>query len=477
MSKHENRRTKIVCTLGPSSESAEKIEGLIDAGMNVARLNFSHGSHDEHAARMKLIREIAARKDTPVAILQDLSGPKIRVGKVAGAVPLEKNADFVLYANERIGDQTGASTTYPKIVDVVKPGEQILLADGSIALQVLERTEAGLRCRVESPGILSSNKGVNLPSSSFGIPSLTSKDLKDLEFGLSKNVDYLALSFVREKQDVLTLKQLVKVAGKETPIIAKIEKGEALANIDEIIDAADGVMVARGDLAVEVALERVPVLQKMIIARCNKVGKPVITATQMLKTMVESPRPTRAEAADVANAVLDGTDAVMLSEETAIGKYPVETVSTMCKIVRVAEKDLKSRGEAFQSQKTGKMLEVPASVSRAAILLAKDLKASAIVTPTKSGSTARMVARFRPGMPIIALCTDEAVQRRLSMVWGVKPFLITEETSSDEILAAAMQKIQKFGLVNTGDRVVITAGVPIGVAGTTNLIKVEEIAA
>lgn len=468
------RKTKIVCTIGPASDGPEILGRLIDAGMNVARINFSHGTYEEHARKIRLIRELADERQVPVAILQDLSGPKIRIGKMKEEVQLEAGQRFSLFREERLGDTVGVSTTYPGIVDIVEAGDTILLADGSIHLEVEEKKADRIVARVIVGGALSSSKGINLPSRSLSIPSLTAKDKQDLEFGLNECVDMIALSFVRRPADILKVKRVLTRHGVDLPVISKIEKHEAIAAIDDIIGISDGIMVARGDLAVETALERVPVVQKQIIRKCNQQGKPVITATQMLKSMVDSPRPTRAEATDVANAVFDGTDAVMLSEETAMGKFPVVAVETMHRILVEAEKALEMRHDLGVEGKHGSV-SVQAAVSHSAVMMARELDACAIVTPTQSGSSAKMVARFRPKQPVIALCTSEAVQRRLCVVWGVLPYMVPEVSNSDEILEISKVVAVQHGYANEGDRIIISAGWPPGHTGSTNLIKVEEI--
>ncbi len=468
------RRTKIVCTIGPATQSEDVITKLIDAGMNVARINFSHGTAEQHEQTINTVRRIARDKNIPVAILQDLSGPKIRIGLMKAPVNLVTGAEFVIYKQDRVGDVTGASCSYPELVHVVEPGDTILLADGAINLKVLKRDEEKVICRVVEGGMLSSHKGINLPDRTLPLPSLTEKDRQDLQLGIKLGVDYVALSFVRRPEDVLELKNLIDRAGLEAGVIAKIEKHEALDAIDEIIAASDGIMVARGDLAVEIPLERVPIEQKMIIQKSNQTGRPVITATQMLKSMVEQSRPTRAEAADVANAVLDGTDAVMLSEETAVGRFPVETVQTMHRILVATEQTL---GPKFltQTQRQGDHITVPAAVSHAAVIMARDLQASAIMAPTRSGATARMISRYRPMMPIVALCTEEKVRQQLSLVWGVYPYKVEKISDTDSVFQLARETALQNGFVKPGQMIITTAGMPLGTRGTTNLIKVEEL--
>jgi pyruvate kinase len=467
------RKTKIVCTIGPVSNSETMLEKLMDAGMNVARLNFSHGSHEDHGKIIQRIRAITEKRGTPIAILQDLAGPKIRVGKFKNdTIVLKSGLTFVLTTEDVSGDQQKASITYSKLPEEVKINDRILLADGSIELRVLKTDAKNIICEVLVGGELSSHKGINVPGGTLSVEAFTEKDRVDLEFGLDHGVDYVAMSFVRRQEDILPVKEVMEEKKKFAPIIAKIEKHEALENLEGILQTVDGIMVARGDLAVETALERVPLVQKMLIHKCNQVGKPVITATQMLKSMVDNPRPTRAEANDVANAVLDGTDAVMLSEETTVGKYPVESVRTMTKIIEATESSeiAKRPSEHIESQQP---TSIARAVSHASFEMAQDLKATAIFTPTQTGSTARIVASFRPLQPIIALSPDRHVVRCLNLVWGVYPILVEEYSNSDEMIEHAKTAALSTGLVKKGDMVVITAGTPVGEAGKTNLIKAE----
>ncbi len=468
------RRTKIVSTIGPASESEEMLSRMIDAGMNIARLNFSHGTHEDHARVIGRIRKISQEKGVPVAILQDLSGPKIRIGIMKEPVELKPGDPFTLFFDDRPGDEKGVSTTYKDIRFAVEPGDTILLADGAINMQVVEKTDEGIVCKVVVGGTLSSKKGINLPTSTLAIPSLTEKDRADLLFGLEQGVDLVALSFVRRPGDVLKVKSMIHRAKKNVPVIAKIEKHEAIDAIDEIIEVADGIMIARGDLAVETPLERVPVVQKNIIQKCNRSGTPVITATQMLQSMVTSPRPTRAEAADVANAVLDGSDAVMLSEETTIGHDPVGVIRTMSNILEAAEATFHSYWVPPKAEEKSETT-IPKSVTHAAVIMAGELQAKTIVTPTRSGYSARMVARHRPQIPVIALCVEKQVQRQLCIVWGVYPYYTGEMETTDAVLETARQKAQDYGFAKQGDLIIIAAGLPPGQMGTTNLIKVEEI--
>ena len=467
------RQTKIVCTIGPASDSEEVLGKLMDAGMNVARLNFSHGTHEQHHTVIERIRKVATERDNPIAILQDLAGPKIRIRDFKeGSINLTPGETFTLTTEDIAGDKSRVSVTYSKLPQEVKADDVILLADGSIQLQVTKIDSSNIVCEVVIGGELSSKKGINLPGSSLSVEALTDKDRVDLKFGLEQNVDYVAMSFVRRQEDIQQITKIMRENKKPVPIIAKIEKHEAIENIDGILEVVDGIMVARGDLAVETPLETVPLAQKMLIRKCNQAGKPVITATQMLKSMVDNPRPTRAEANDVANAVIDGTDAVMLSEETTIGEYPVEAVETMIRIIEVTESSEQVEHQRFRHDYT-ESTSIAHAVSHAAYEMAKDLKAAAILTPTQSGSTTRMVSSYRPDQVIIALCPDETVVRRLNLIWGVYPFLADGYLTVEEMIEQAKDKALTSGLVNFNDVLVITAGVPIGIAGTTNLIKAE----
>jgi pyruvate kinase len=477
MTRRFEPKTKIVCTIGPASESSEVLEKLVLAGMSVARLNFSHGTHAEHGRTVSRIRRLSRDHGKPVAILQDLSGPKIRIGRIeGGTVTLEPGSPFTLTARRVPGTAEAATLNYPGLIKDVRPGDLLLLSDGALELEVIRTAGPDIRCRVIVGGPLSSHKGVNIPSRSVKLPSLTAKDRKDLRFGIGLGVDYVALSFVRTAADILKAKALIGRLGAGIPVIAKIEKHEALDNIEEIIEAADGIMVARGDLGVEIPLEKIPRVQKLIIRSANRHGKSVITATQMLRSMVENPRPTRAEVTDVANAVLDGTDALMLSEETAVGKYPVEAVRTMAKIA--AETELPSLSEERAGRdviaEAGTMSPGEA-VAMAACALAERVRASLLITFTNSGSTARLVAKYRPPCPILAPTPLEETFRRLALVWGAVPLRSGRLRSTDGLIAGAFRAALKSGLARRGDTVVITAGVPPGVAGRTNMIKVETL--
>jgi pyruvate kinase len=470
----EDRKTKIVSTIGPASESPGVLEHLIRAGMNIARLNFSHGTHEEHLKKIKAIREIADRLGEPVAILQDLSGPKIRIGKVKeGGVELRVGEEILLTSREIMGDEKAFSVSYPSLPGEVKSGDKILLSDGTIELEVLIQTDQDIQCRVIVGGILTSHKGINVPTGTLRISAFTPKDREDLLFGVRSGVDLIALSYVKEGSDIEKVRDALRKESADIPVIAKIERKEALENIDGILRHSDGIMVARGDLGMETPLERIPNVQKMLIRKANALGKPVITATQMLRSMVESTRPTRAEVTDVVNAIYDGTDAVMLSEETAIGRFPVEAVQMMSKIARAAEEQFPF--EHFLEKGADGTPDLPQAISHAASFLSEKVGAVAIVVPTESGSTARWVSRLRPRQPILALSRHIRTVRFLNLCWGVYSFLVPEWKDTDDMLERSKGIPKELEMASTGDRIVIIAGVPIGIPGTTNLIKVEMI--
>jgi len=465
-------KTKIVCTIGPASSSPDTIRAMIQNGMNVARLNFSHGTHEDHAEKIRIIRSLADELNQPVAILQDLCGPKIRVGRIADeGLRLEPGATFVLTSDDIVGTSDRVSVSYRGLPGDVKEGDRLLLADGMMELEVLYSRGPDITTRVITGGVLTSHKGVNLPTASMKLQTLTDKDRRDLKFGLAHEVDYVALSFVRRVDDIHDIKALIAEQNRHTPVVAKIEKHEALDHIDDIVEAADAVMVARGDLGVEIPLENVPNIQKMLIHKANRRGRPVIIATQMLRSMVAAPRPTRAEAADVANGVLDGADAVMLSEETATGDYPVEAVQFMANIAHAAEERFPYR----RYLKQVRHLDISQSVAAAACNLAENLNAAAIVATTRSGATARHVARFRPRGRIIALSPSEKTVRRLSMSWGCLPCLLRLTEDTDEMIESAAESALQTGYVRSGDLVVITGGRPLYAAGTTNMLWVKRL--
>jgi pyruvate kinase len=471
------RRTKIVATIGPATSSSEVLRELIEAGATTLRLNFSHGTHEDHQRNIRLIRQISFELNQPVGILQDLQGPKIRLGRFEqGSIALQKGDPFILTSHIRPGTQEISSVTYELLADEVPEGATILLDDGRVEM-VVEKVDPAnreLHCRVVVGGVLSNNKGVNFPGVYLSIRALTDKDKEDLVFGLDQGVDWVALSFVRNPQDVLEIKEIISSAGKNVPVIAKIEKHEAIEQMEAVLSLCDGVMVARGDLGVELPAEDVPILQKRLIATANQLGIPVITATQMLDSMVSNPRPTRAEISDVANAILDGTDAVMLSNETAVGKYPVEAVRTMARIAERIERE-QPANRVFDNNMPGR--SIPNAISQAVGRIAEQLQAAAIMPLTKTGATARNVSKFRPNKSILAVTPHVDVARQLQLVWGVRPLLVLNLPSTGQTFQAALNVAQEKGLLRQGDLVVMTAGTLQGVAGSTDLIKVELVTA
>jgi len=470
------RKTKIVCTIGPASESLENTKKLIQAGMNVARLNFSHGDFEEHGNRIRNIRKACRELGKTVAILLDTKGPEIRLGNLAEE-PIELVAgEAVTLTTENIpGDRHRIPVTYKDLPRDVKPGDTILLDDGLIGLKVIEVRGTEIECEIQNSGPIKSKKGVNVPGVAISLPGITEKDANDIRFGIEQGIDFIAASFVRRASDVLEIRELLeRHNASHIQIIAKIENRQGVDNLDEILEVADGLMVARGDLGVEIPVEEVPLVQKMMIEKCNRAGKPVITATQMLDSMQRNPRPTRAEATDVANAIFDGTDAIMLSGETAAGKYPVESVLTMARIAERAEAALVYR-EIFLRQASAQQTTVTEAISQAVANSALDLDANAIITSTESGYTARMVSKYRPKAPIIAVTPVEHVMRSLQLVWGVIPVLGKPAKTTDEMFDIAVNGAVGAGLVKLGDTVVITAGVPVGRSGSTNLIKIHTV--
>jgi pyruvate kinase len=468
------RRTKIVCTLGPAS-GGDILPKLLEAGMDVARLNFSHGTREEHGARIKRLRDLAVIRKMPVAILQDLAGPKLRIGEVPGGeVKLAEGETFCLSAVPLQFGEPGVTVDYPQIISETPLNVSILLADGNIELRVEAKTEQTLTCRVMVGGDLRSHVGINFPQHTLSLSSFTEKDREDLRFGIAQGVDFIALSYVRTRQDVVAAREFMRSLGADIPIIAKIEKHEALSHLDEILAEADGLMVARGDLGVEIPLEQVPMVQKQIIAAANHAAKPVITATQMLLSMVSHSRPSRAEATDVANAIFDGTDAVMLSEETAAGQFPVEAVAFLDRVSRFTEAQFPHLTWLRNRAPVGRQA-IPEAVSYGACEMAMDLEASAILTNTEYGGTARLISRLRPSTPIVAVTPREETWRRLCLTWGVYPLLTGPLVDTDHMLRVVEEVALAAGMLNHGDRVIITTGTPIGTKGTTNLIKADVI--
>jgi len=469
----EFRHSKIVCTIGPATRSPRMIRELMRAGMDVARLNFSHGTHEEHAETIVMLRAAAVAHQKPIAIVADLQGPKIRTGVLAGGGPviLKAGQQFVITTKRILGDSTRVNTTFTPLPREVHKGDRILLSDGLIELRVERVSGANVICEVVNGGALGEHKGINLPGVKLRVPALTAKDRADLRFALKHGVNYIAVSFVRRPEDVLLAKSLIRSAGKNTPVIAKLEKPQAIENLDAILRAADGVMVARGDLGVEMNPERVPVVQKTIIARAREFRRPVITATQMLESMTENPRPTRAEASDVANAIFDGSDAVMLSAETASGKYPVEAVSMMARIIEEAEASIKE----FPRPSTQEQLKVAETVAELVCHASRELNMRLIAVFTHSGFTARLVSRYRPLVPIVAFSPERETRRRMALIWGVMPRNIRDVQKVDGLPVLAEKRLLEERLVRKGDVIGIVAGTPMGIRGTTNFMKFHVI--
>lgn len=472
------RKTKIVCTIGPASESVEKLTQLMEAGMNVARLNFSHGDFEEHGARIKNIREAAEITGNNIAILLDTKGPEIRTNNMKdGAIELVAGNDIIVSMTEVEGTTEKFSVTYEGLIDDVDPGSKILLDDGLIGLEVtkIDKTAGEIHTKILNSGTLKNKKGVNVPGVAVKLPGMTEKDANDIRFGIEQGIDFIAASFVRRASDVLEIKQLLEDNNaSHIHIIPKIENQEGVDNIDEILEVSDGLMVARGDLGVEIPAEEVPLVQKLLIKKCNTLGKPVITATQMLDSMQRNPRPTRAEASDVANAIFDGTDAIMLSGETAAGSYPVEAVQTMNNIASRAEEALNYK-EILSKRSKDSEHSITDSIGQSVAHTALNLEVKAVITPTGSGHTARMISKYRPEAPIVAVTYDASIQRQLALVWGVYPRLSQKSESTDEMLDVAVQEGVNSSIVTHGDLVVITAGLPVGEAGTTNIMKIHVI--
>lgn len=467
------RRAKIVCTIGPSSRDAAVLAQMIDAGMDVARLNMSHGTREEHTQVIETIRRLAHAKGVQIAILQDLSGVKIRLGVLPKPVALRAGDTIELTTEPIEGQGTLLPVLYPPLADELEPGDRFSMVDGLIGLEVLHKTRSRVAVRVLSDGVVTSRKGVNLPRGGDHLPAMTEKDAEDLRMGLQLGVDWVALSFVRAPEHAAAPRAIMEEQGRCVPLLAKIEKQQAIARIDTILDAFDGLMVARGDLGIETDLVAVPGLQKELIRRANRAAKPVITATQMLLSMVENPRPTRAEVTDVANAILDGTDAVMLSEETASGARPVDVVRTIAEIAERAD-DLWNYRAPLTREQTPPV-SVPQAIAWAARDTAHLIGARAIVIPTTGGSTARLVAATRPQVPVLALSTRVDTVRSLCLVWGVVPHLAPPMASTDALIEESRRQVLKTGMARPGDRIVITAGLPLATPGTTNLVKVLEV--
>ncbi len=470
------KRTKIVATIGPACQDKEILKSMVKAGMNVTRLNFSHGSHEEQQAKIDMIKEVREQMGVNLAILLDTKGPEIRTGKFEKPeVTLQEGQIFTLTTEDVMGNEEICSVTYQEIVNDVSHGDRILIDDGLIELEVLEINGKNVKCRVMNTGVVKNNKGVNIPGIKLNLPSITEKDYADILFGIQNEVDFIAASFVRKASDVEEIRTILKHnGGGRIRIIAKIENAEGIENLDKIIEAADGIMVARGDLGVEIPQEQVPLVQKKIIKKCNKIGKPVITATQMLDSMIRNPRPTRAEVADVANAIFDGTDALMLSGETAAGKYPVESVQRMAEIAVTMEQNIDFE-EVMKQNISLRDESITNAIGHATVASSYGLKARAILAPTASGSTPITISKFRPKTPIYAATTKAEVARRLALSWGVECLVIEETNNERDMFAKAVIALSKREKIKRGDVLVITAGLPVGVAGNTNMMRIHVV--
>jgi pyruvate kinase len=468
------RKTKIVCTIGPASESEEMFRALVKNGLNVARLNFSHGSHEEHKKRIDTIKKVREELGATISIMLDTKGPEIRTRDFEnGQIELEKGQEFILTSRDVLGNKNMSSVTYEHFANDVKEGNNVLIDDGLISLKVIEKiNDTDLKCIVENGGTVKNKKGINVPNIKINLPALTEKDIADIKFGIGQGVDFIAASFIRKADDVIAIRRILEENDADIMIISKIENREGVENIDDIIRASDGIMVARGDLGVEIPAEEVPLVQKNLIKKCNDAGKPVITATQMLDSMMRNPRPTRAEVSDVATAIFEGSDAIMLSGETASGSYPVESVLTMSKIAENIENSL-DYNEILKAKYVLGINPITDAISFAVCRTCLDLKATAIITATSSGYTAFAVSRFRPIAPIIAVTEKESVMRKMALYWGVYPLKMDKMTSTDQIIQTSVDKAMEKDYIENGDVVIITAGVPVGVSGSTNLLKVH----
>lgn len=467
------RKTKIVCTIGPASENEKSFKQLVSNGLNVARLNFSHGTHEEHKAKIDMIKRVRESLGASIAVMLDTKGPEIRTRDFEnGSVELIKDQEFVLTTKDILGSNKIASVTYEGFAHDVNNGDTVLIDDGLICLEVVEKiNDTDLRCVVKNGGTVKDKKGINVPNVQINLPALTKRDIEDIKFGIEQGVDYIAASFIRRAEDVMSIRRILEKENADIMIISKIENRQGVENIDEIIEVTDGIMVARGDLGVEIPAEEVPLVQKMLIKKCNDAGKPVITATQMLDSMIRNPRPTRAEVSDVATAIFEGSDAIMLSGETASGSYPLEAVQTMSRIAEMIENSLDY--EDMLSAKRMGTNKITDSISYATCRTCLDLKASAIICATSSGYTAAAASKYRPAAPIIAATESERVMRRLSLYWGVYPMKISKMNSTDEIIEGSVKRALELGYIENGDLTIITAGVPVGISGSTNLLKVH----
>ena len=471
------RRTKIICTMGPATDNEDVLRDLMLNGMDVARLNFSHGSHEEALERINRIKKVRDELNIPVAILLDTKGPEVRIKDFKeGKVELKEGQKFTLCTDDVVGDENQVSITYANLPNDVKVGSKILIDDGLIEMEVISVKNSKILCKVKNGGVVSNKKGVNVPNVALSMPYMSQKDIDDILFGIEQDVDFIAASFVRTADDIREIKTLLRDnGGRDIRIIAKIENAEGVDNIDDIIAVSDGIMVARGDMGVEIDFQRIPAIQKMIIRKVYDAGKIVVTATQMLESMINNPRPTRAEITDVANAIYDGTSAIMLSGESAVGKHPIEAVQTMTSIALTTEGDIdyKRQFDNFYPESGGK--DITSAISHATVTTAHDLNASAIITVTKSGTTARMISKFRPQTSIVGATINQKVWRQLSLSWGVKPVLCQLKNNTDELFDHAVEVTVKAGVAKNGDTVVITAGIPLGMSGTTNMLKVHKI--
>lgn len=471
------KKTKIVATIGPASESEDKLRDLFQNGLNVCRLNFSHGNHDEHKKRIDTIKKVREEMDLPIAIMLDTKGPEIRLGDFKdGTIELTQDDIFTLTTREILGDKSIVSITYKGLPQDVEVGGRILIDDGLVELRILEIIDGrDIKCIAINSGTLKNHKGVNVPNVNINLPAVTEKDIEDIKFGIENDIDFIAVSFVRTADDVNTIRRILEEnGGQSIDIISKIESQQGVDNIDEILKVSDGIMVARGDLGVEVKTEEIPLIQKMLIRKCSLAGKAVITATQMLDSMMRNPRPTRAEVTDVANAILDGSSAIMLSGETAAGKYPIESVKMMHSIALTTEESLNYH-EMLKIRSDMNQLSTTNAIGKATCTTAEDLDAAAIITSTSSGYTSKAISKFRPKAPIIAVTTSDTVRRKLSLEWGVYPVVAKESNSTDEVIDNSVNAAISYGYVNEGDLVIITAGIPVGLSGTTNMIKVHTI--
>lgn len=467
------RKTKIVCTIGPASNNTETFRKLVQAGLNIVRLNFSHGTHETHQKTIDMVKAVRTELGLPIAIMIDTKGPEIRTGLFEGVVSLEKGGTYVLTNKDVVGDDKMCKISYPSLYKDVKVGGKILIDDGLLELEIEKIDGEDIVCRILNDAEISSNKGVNVPNAKLKLEALTEKDIADIVFGIKNGVDFIAASFVRNQDDVLKIRKVLEDnGGTRIDLISKIENAEGVSNIDSIIRVSDGIMVARGDLGVEIELEKLPIVQKEIIAKCNLAQKPVITATQMLDSMIRNPRPTRAESTDIANAIFDGTDAIMLSGETASGEYPEQAVAVMSRIAFETEKAL-DYDRMFMLRSKVQLIDVTFAVSHATATTARDLEADAIVTATATGFTARKISSLRPRAKIIASCTKNYVRRKLSLLWGVETITIEDNDTMEQIFGESVEGALKAGFIKTGDIIVFTAGVPVGVAGATNMMRVH----